>query len=113
MDLTGAWQGGVTFHEVRQSRDCVWWAGFSSWPGDELGSAWLLVFSGRLAPDFTLTGEWAEIFTAELHAPRNCPVTFRLEFTEDDEIELVTDLEQDDPCNYYAETMVRVTEPVE
>jgi hypothetical protein len=113
VDLTGAWEGGVTFHEARQSRDCVWWVGFSSWPGDDLGDAWLLTFSGHLEPDFTLHGEWAEIYTAELHAPRNCPVTFRVEFTDAGEIELATDLVQDDPCNYYAATMVRVDGPPE
>lgn len=113
VDLTGGWEGGVTFHEVRQSFDCVWWVGFSSWPGDELGSSWLLTFSGHLEPDFTLHGEWAEIFTAELHAPRYCPATFRIEFTDDGEIELASDLVQDDPCNYYAETMVRVDRPPE
>jgi hypothetical protein len=111
VDLTGAWQGGVTFHEARQSDDCVWWVGFSSWPGDDLGSAWLLTFSGHIAPDFTLSGEWSEIFTAELHAPRNCPATFEIEFIEDGEIELTTEIPEDDPCSYYAATMRRVDGP--
>lgn len=111
VDLTGTWQGGVTFHEARQSDDCVWWVGYSSWPDEDLGSAWLLTFTGSIAPDFTLTGEWSEIYTAELHAPRNCPVTFHIEFTDAGEIELIADVRQDDPCNYYAETMRRVDGP--
>ncbi len=111
VDLTGAWQGGVTFHEARQHDDCVWWVGFSSWPGDDLGSAWLLTFSGHIAPDFTLSGEWSEIFTAELHAPRNCPANFQIEFGDDGEIQLTTEIFEDDPCSYYAATMRRVDGP--
>jgi hypothetical protein len=62
VDLTGAWTGGSTIHDVRQLGDCVWWVGRSDWPNEELGSLWALVFSGHLHPDFTLSGEWVEVY---------------------------------------------------
>jgi hypothetical protein len=112
VDVTGSWTGGVTIHEVRQFDSCVWWVGLSSWPGDELGSAWQLAFKGAISSDFTLRGDWAEMFTVELHAPRLCPVTFRIEFVTTGGVEEVV-LENDDPdrehpCAYYATTLHRI-----
>jgi len=116
IDLTGAWAGGVTFHEARQEGSCVWWVGSSNWPGDEVGSAWLLTFSGHLSSDFQLTGEWVEIFTVELHGERRCPVTFEIQVEEgpDGEDLILQNLNPgaDLPCGYYATTLRRTDGPV-
>jgi len=62
IDLTGAWGGGSTIHYLRQIGSCVWWEAVSNLPGAPLGSHWRRAFYGRLASDFTLSGEWAEVF---------------------------------------------------
>ena len=61
VDLTGTWEGGIFVHHVRQVGDCVWWIGYARWPGTELGELATLTFLGRLAPDFSLSGQWATI----------------------------------------------------
>jgi hypothetical protein len=114
IDLTGMWTGGNTIHEVRQLRSCVWWMGLSNWPGDEVGSAWAFVFSGRLRPDFTLTGVWAEIYTGEARSPGEGVVTFEVEITEEDGAEVIV-LRRDNTLeieaqhgDYVADTLRRV-----
>jgi hypothetical protein len=114
IDLTGTWQGGGTFHEVRQAGDCVWWVGSSSLPEEELGSAWLLTFTGRLGADFTLRGAWADIYTVRLNGVSHCQVAFTIEFpAPGEDIQLVTDvnLPLEAPCSYYASTLTRVVGP--
>lgn len=115
IDLSGSWAGGVTFHEARQEGSCMWWVGMSNWPGDDLGSAWLLTFDGLLSQDFTLTGEWREIFTNEFHGERRCPVSFDVTVEEvggTEEVVLVNrNPGADIPCGYYAATMRRVDGP--
>jgi hypothetical protein len=61
LDLTGTWQGGVMVHHIRQFNECVWWIAYSTWPGTELGDIGNLVFFGRLASDFTLSGRFMPI----------------------------------------------------
>jgi hypothetical protein len=48
-------------HHVRQTGDCVSWIGYGTWPGTELGEIGTLVFLGRLAPDFTVRGQFTWI----------------------------------------------------
>lgn len=62
LDLTGTWTGGNTLHDIRQLGDCVWWVGRSTWPNQDLGSAWRNVFFGHVHADFTLTGEWVDVY---------------------------------------------------
>jgi len=62
LDLTGTWAGGTTTHDVRQIGDCVWWMGRSTWPNQPMGGAWANVFFGHLHTDFTLTGEWVDVY---------------------------------------------------
>jgi hypothetical protein len=61
LDLTGTWQGGVMVHHIRQTGDCVSWIGYGTWPGTELGEIGTLVFLGRLAPDFSVRGQFTWI----------------------------------------------------
>jgi hypothetical protein len=61
LDLTGTWQGGVMVHHVRQTGECVSWIGYGTWPGTELGEIGTLVFLGRLAPDFSVRGQFTWI----------------------------------------------------
>jgi hypothetical protein len=61
VDLTGTWQGGVMVHHVRQTGDCVSWIGYGTWPGTEFGEIGTLVFLGRLAPDFSVRGQFTWI----------------------------------------------------
>jgi hypothetical protein len=65
LDLTGTWQGGVMVHHVRQTGDCVSWIGYGTWPGTELGEIGTLVFLGRLAPDFSVRGQFTWIVGLE------------------------------------------------
>ena len=66
VDLTGTWDGGIFTHHVRQVGDCVWWIGYARWPGTELGELATLTFLGRLAPDFSLSGQWATIVRPDI-----------------------------------------------
>jgi hypothetical protein len=62
LDLTGTWGGGSTIHYIRQIGDCVWWEAVSNLPGAPLGAHWRNAFHGSLAPDFTVSGDWAELY---------------------------------------------------
>ena len=60
-------------HFVRQYGDCVWWEEFTAVPDDEpLGYIYRSVFFGHLQTDFTLVGQWADIYTGIL--PNGAPV---------------------------------------
>jgi len=73
IDLTGTWQGYEALHFVRQYGDCVWWEELTTAPEDEpLGQIYRSVFFGRLQTDFTLVGQWADIYTGLL--PNGAPV---------------------------------------
>jgi len=73
IDLTGTWEGYEALHFVRQYGDCVWWEEFTAVPDDEpMGSIYRSVFFGRLQTDFTLVGQWADIYTGIL--PNGAPV---------------------------------------
>ena len=73
IDLTGTWEGYEALHFVRQYGDCVWWEEFTAVPNDEpLGYIYRSVFFGRLQTDFTLVGQWADIYTGTL--PNGAPV---------------------------------------
>ena len=62
LDLSGTWGGGSTIHYIREIGTCVWWEAVSNLPGAPLGSHWRNVFHGSVAPDFTLSGDWAELY---------------------------------------------------
>jgi hypothetical protein len=62
LDLTGTWGGGSTIHYIRQIGSCVWWEAVSNLPGAPLGSHWRNAFHGSVAPDFTVSGDWAELY---------------------------------------------------
>jgi hypothetical protein len=87
--------------------------GLSNWPGDEVGSAWAFVFAGHLRPDFTVTGQWAELYTAELRRPGQGLVTFDVEITREGGEEVITlrrdnTLEiEDQHDDYVADTLRR------
>ena len=73
IDLTGTWEGYEALHFVRQYGDCVWWEEFTAVPDDEpLGYIYRSLFFGRLRTDFTLVGQWADIYTGIL--PNGAPV---------------------------------------
>ena len=114
IDLSGTWTGGNTRHDVRQLNSCVWWLGVSNWPGEEPGSAWAFVFSGHLRPDFTLSGEWAEIYTAELRTPGQGVVTFEVQVTDENGEEAIvlrrdnTVEIEDQDTDYVADTLRRL-----
>ena len=38
VDLTGTWSSDGFDHHVRQTGDCVWWIGYSRWPGPSRGA---------------------------------------------------------------------------
>jgi hypothetical protein len=81
VDLTGTWRGGPGVHFVRQDGDCVWWVSMSTTPGQERGAEVLVLFRGKLAPDFTLNGEWMSVIRPfGIPDPRRGSVPFALEF---------------------------------
>jgi hypothetical protein len=64
VNLSGLWRGpdaGTYF--IRHSGSCVWIVGLSADTHDpsESDSSWTNSFFGHLAPDFTLSGQWADI----------------------------------------------------
>lgn len=61
VDLTGTWSSDGFDHHVRQIGDCVWWIGYSRWPGTEPGELATLTFFGHLNTDLTLAGVWTSI----------------------------------------------------
>jgi hypothetical protein len=72
VNLTGTWYGPIQgwHYYVYQSGECIWWAGGFTTPSTapryqyegHLGTE-TLVFTGRLASDFSLAGEWAAVRT--------------------------------------------------
>jgi hypothetical protein len=72
IDLTGTWKGYETLHFVRQYGDCVWWEELTALQDEPLGNIYRSVFFGRLQTDFTLVGQWADIYTGIL--PNGAPV---------------------------------------
>ena len=115
IDLTGAWSGGSTVHFMRQNGSCVWWEAVSNLPGDPLGTYWRNVFLGQLAPDFTLSGDWAEVFNEprfRQSGPENGWVQFAIQIdttSGQDEITLVRMATHGDP--YRIETLHRIPMP--
>lgn len=116
IDLTGVWTGGTTIHDVRQLGDCVWWVGLSDWPNEGLGDAWKLQFSGHVHPDFTLTGEFVEVYRSPTHggAPGRGFVTFKIEVQNVDGAEVIV-LHRDNNAQpgdqgdfYTADTLTRI-----
>jgi hypothetical protein len=88
IDLTGTWEGGLFVHHVRQVLDCVWWIGYARWPGTEPGELATLTFFGRLASDFTLSGNWTTIVrpsgpSAYYDGPQEGDVAFTIRFDRD------------------------------
>jgi len=112
IDLSGTWTGGNVLHEMRQLGDCVWWVGQSNFPGEPLGSEVLNTFHGHITEDFTLTGEFAEIYhRGGLLGPRQGSVTFLIDITEVNGVEQIvlrnqaTDIREGN--NYFAATLIR------
>lgn len=59
LDLTGMWHGRGAIHYVRQLGTCVWWIALSDIPGEDAGSAFSIMFHGRIHQDFTVVGDRA------------------------------------------------------
>ena len=90
IDLSGTWTGGDVLHDVRQVGNCVWWVGQSNYPGEPLGSEVLNMFHGHITQDFTLTGEFAEIYRrGGLLGPRQGSVTFVIDVNEVNGVEQI------------------------
>jgi hypothetical protein len=111
VDLTGTWEGGVMVHHIRQEDECVWWIAYSTWPGTDLGEIGNLVFLGKLAPDFTLSGRFTPIVMSDQADIYGLPqqgrtLKFTVEFDEAGQpTRLVRDapLQTDPPLQYFDE----------
>jgi hypothetical protein len=71
VDLTGDWQGDdFGTYYFSQVHSCLHWLGQSNVPPEEpTGAGWTNVFTGRIAPDFTVEGPWSDLpygFNADL-----------------------------------------------
>lgn len=71
LDLTGTWELADVpiVRLVRQIGDCVWWEEFDAVPGESRAQVYRRVFFGTLQSDFTIAGQFGDIFYVDAFDP--------------------------------------------
>jgi hypothetical protein len=118
VDLTGTWSSDAFDHHVRQIGDCVWWIGYSIWPGTQPGELATLAFFGHLDANLTLAGAWTSIvrpaqWNAYFSGEPEGSVAFGIEF--DSESGLAAELTQVgavEPAGTYPASALRLVGPL-
>ena len=113
IDLSGNWVAGGGTVVLRQHGACVWWVDQADLLGAEVGVAWVRTFTGRVASDFTVTGEWATVFAAPLVGEGEGRATFEIEISVVDDAEVIVlrrisaGAALDDCCGYPVDALTQ------